>query len=52
MIMVILPPFLGIEGQTASHCKVSHEDQAVAPASDEDIFVGSFKCPLSPPQFY
>ena len=40
MIMVILPSFLGVEGQT---CKVRHEDQAMAPASDEDIFVGSFK---------
>ena len=44
MIMVILPSFLGVEGQTTSHCKVRHEDQAMAPASDEDIFVGSFKC--------
>ena len=44
MIMVILPSFLGVEEQTTSHCKVRHEDQAMAPASDEDIFVGSFKC--------
>ena len=36
--MVILSPFLGVEGPT---CKVRHEDQAMAPASDEDIFVGS-----------
>ena len=42
--MVILPSFLGVEGQTTSHCKVRHEDQAMAPASDEDIFVGSCKC--------
>ena len=42
--MVILPYSLGVEGQTASHCKVRHRDQAMAPASDEDIFVGSFKC--------
>ena len=40
--MVILPSVLGVEGQT---CKVRHEDQAIAPASDEDILVGSFKCP-------
>ena len=42
--MVILPSVLAIEGQTASHCKVRHEDQAVAPANDEDIFIGSFQC--------
>ena len=41
MIMVILPSFLGVEGQT---CKVRNEDQAMAPASDEDIFAGSIKC--------
>ena len=41
MIMVILHSFLGVEGQT---CKVRHEDQAMAPASDEDIFLCSFKC--------
>ena len=39
--MVILPSVLGVEGQT---CKVRREDQAMAPASDEDILVGSFKC--------
>ena len=39
--MVILLSVLGVEGQT---CKVRHEDQAMSPASDEDIFVGSFKC--------
>ena len=44
MAMVILLSFLGVEGQTTSHCKVCHEDQAMAPASDEDVFVGSFKC--------
>ena len=44
MIMVILPSVLGVEGQTTSHCKVRHEGQAMAPASDEDIFVGGFKC--------
>ena len=38
--MVILPSVLAVEGQTTSHCKVRHEDQAMAPASDEDIFVG------------
>ena len=43
MIVVILPSFLGVEGQT---CKVHHEDQAMAPASDEDIFVSNFKCTL------
>ena len=43
MIMVIFPSFLGVEGQTTSHCKACHEDQAMAPASDEDVFVGSFK---------
>ena len=42
--MVIPPSVLGVEGQTTSHCKVRHEDQAMAPASDDDIFVGSFKC--------
>ena len=42
--MVILPSVLGVEGQTTSHCKFRHEDQAMAPASDEDIFVRSFKC--------
>ena len=44
MIMVILLSFLGGEGRTASHGKVRHEDQAMAPASDEDIFVSSVKC--------
>ena len=39
--MVILPSVVGVEGQT---CKVRQEDQAMAPASDEDIFVGSIKC--------
>ena len=43
MIMVIFLSFSGVEGQTTSHCKVRHEDQAMAPAFDEDIFVGSFK---------
>ena len=43
MIMVILPSFLGVELQTTSHCKVRHEDQAMGPASGEDIFVGSFE---------
>ena len=38
--MVILPSVLGVEGQT---CKVRHEDQVMAPASDEDIFVGNIK---------
>ena len=38
--MVIPPSVLRVEGQT---CKVRHEDQAMAPASDEDMFVGSFK---------
>jgi len=42
--MVKFPSLLGVEGQTANHCKVRHEDQAIAPASDEDIFVGSFTC--------
>ena len=42
--MVKLPSLLGIEGQTTSHCKVRLEDQAMAQASDEDIFVGSFSC--------
>ena len=42
--MVILPSFLGVEGQTTSHCKVRHKAQAMAPASDEDIFVGNIKC--------
>ena len=36
--MVILPSVLGVEGQT---CKVRHEDQAMAPAADEDICVGN-----------
>jgi len=43
MIMFILPSFLGVEGQNARHCKVRHENEAMAAASDEDIFVGSFK---------
>ena len=42
--MVILLSFLELEGQTTNHCRVRHEDQAMAPASDEDIFVGNFKC--------
>ena len=44
MTMIILPSVLGVEGQTTSHCKVRHEDQAMAPASDKDSFVGSFEC--------
>ena len=48
--MVILPSFLGVEGRT---CEVRHEDQAMAPASDEDIFVGSIKCtPFQTEQTY
>ncbi len=35
---------LEVEGQTTSHCKVRRDDQAMAPASDEDILAGSFKC--------
>ena len=46
--MVILPCVLAVEGQTTSHCKVRHEDQAMAPANDEDIFVGNFQCSLFP----
>ena len=42
--MVMLPSVLAVEGQTTSHCKVRHEDQAMAQANDEDIFVGSFQC--------
>ena len=44
MVMVKFPSLLGVEGQTTSNCKVRHEDQAMAPASDEDIFVGNFTC--------
>ena len=42
--MVKFPSLLGVEGQTTNHCKVRRENQAMAPASDEDIFVGSFTC--------
>ena len=42
--MVILPSVLAVEGQTTSHGKVRHEDQAMAPANDEDILIGNFQC--------
>ena len=47
MIMVIHPRFLGVEGQT---CQVRYEDQAMAPTSDEDMFVcHPFPKPSRPP---
>ena len=44
MIMVIVLSVLGVEGQT---CKVRHEDQALALASDEDISSAALHAHLS-----